>query len=170
MPEHDSLAVTWRPRNEIRPYPGNPRTITPAAVGKVADSIREYGWRQPIVVDEADEIIIGHTRWLAAGALGHEVVPVHTARGLTPEQVRALRLADNRTHDEAQWNLAALELELKALDLEGFDLALTAFDPSQWPREPDFEPASSPTSKPLDRLSEFHCPSCGHVFEAGARR
>lgn len=111
----------------VLPYEKNPRRNVDA-VAKVAASIREFGFRQPIVVDEAGVIIVGHTRLLAARRLGLEVVPVHVARGLSEAQVRAYRLADNRSHEEAQWDVGLLAEELRALDASGFDLALTAFD------------------------------------------
>lgn len=170
MQKDESLTVAWRPIDEIRPFPGNPRKISERAVAKVAASIQNYGWRQPIVVDESGEIIVGHTRHRAAANLGLTHVPVHVATGMTPQEVRAYRLADNRTHDEAEWDIPALELELKALSDIDFDLALTGFDQQDWPQEPNFDPSPEPTSKPLDHLTEFNCPACGHVFERGARR
>ena len=71
----------------------------------VAASIREFGFRQPIVVDEKGVIVVGHTRYKAAITLGLEKVPVHVARGLTPEQIKAYRIADNKTADLAAWDL-----------------------------------------------------------------
>ena len=105
--------------DRVVPYSRNARYISAVAVDKVAASIREFGWRQPIVVDAEGVIIAGHTRLLAAEKLGLERVPVHVASGLTAAQVRALRLADNRTHEESSWNLELLGaelLELKELD------------------------------------------------------
>ena len=77
--------------DRVKPYDKNPR-INDAAVDAVARSIQEFGFRQPIVVDEAGVIIVGHTRWKAAKKLGLEQVPVHVARGLTPEQARGYSL------------------------------------------------------------------------------
>src|SRR6266478_2766092 len=90
----NSLDIQWRPIDEIRPYPGNPRKVPPSAVDKVAASIAEFGWRQCIVVDGEGIIIVGHVRWLAAKQRGMERVPVHVAEGLSPEKARAYRLAD----------------------------------------------------------------------------
>src|SRR6476619_5101663 len=87
------------------PYARNARKIPPAAVDKVAASIKEFGWRQPIVVDSAAVIIAGHTRLLAAQKLGLKQVPVHVATGLSPAQVKAYRLMDNRSHEEAAWDM-----------------------------------------------------------------
>jgi ParB-like chromosome segregation protein Spo0J len=86
---------SW-PTSKPLPYARNARTLSAAAVDKVAASIREFGFRQPIVVDGAGTIICGHTRLLAAKKLGLEYVPVHVA-SLTPAQVRAYRLMDNRS-------------------------------------------------------------------------
>ena len=81
------------PIERVKPYEGNPR-INDAAVNAVARSIQKFGFRQPIVVDEDGVIVVGHTRWLAARKLGLNDVPVHVAKGLTPAQVKAYRLAD----------------------------------------------------------------------------
>lgn len=116
---------------EVRPYPRNPRRNDGEAVAKVAESLREFGWRQPLVVDEGMELIVGHTRLKAALSLGMKAVPVHIARGLTPDQVKAYRLADNRTGDEAEWDKDLLQLELGDLADKGFDLALTGFDEAE---------------------------------------
>jgi DNA modification methylase len=116
------------PIDRPRPYPKNARKWTAAAVGKVADSIREYGWRQPIVCDTDDVIIIGHLRLAAAKALNLLEVPVHVARDLTPAQVKGLRIMDNRSHEEAEWDLALLAPEIADLQALAFDLTLTGLD------------------------------------------
>lgn len=87
----------------VIPYARNPRK-NEAAIAKVAASIKEYGFRQPIVVDEEMVIIAGHTRLQAAQTLALKKVPVHVATGLTPAQIKAYRLADNRTHEDADPN------------------------------------------------------------------
>ena len=95
---------------------------------KCALSIGEYGWRQPIVVDEAGVIIAGHTRLLAAQKLGRETVPVHVATGLTPAQVKGLRLMDNRAAEESGWDDSLLVAELDELLALDFDLAYAGFE------------------------------------------
>jgi len=90
------MEVEMRPIGSIKPYENNPR-VNDAGVEAVAASIREYGFRQPLVVDEQDVIIVGHTRYKAAVKLGLTEVPVHVARGLTPAQARAYRIADRST-------------------------------------------------------------------------
>jgi len=119
--------IELRPLAEIKPYEKNPRQ-NDAAVDAVAESIRRFGFRQPIVVDEAGVIVCGHPRWKAAQKLGLAEVPVHIARDLTPEQVRAYRLADNKTAELAEWNLELLPIELAELQGAGIDWSLLGFD------------------------------------------
>ena len=114
-----------------KPYQNNPRMISPEAIAKVAKSIQEYGFQQPIVVDEDDIILVGHTRLMAAQSLGVSEVPVHVATGLTASQKRGYRVADNRTGTESQWDYPLLKLELENLQSDQFDLGLTAFDPGE---------------------------------------
>ena len=91
-------------------------------------SIEAFGFKQPIVVDTDHVIIAGHTRYLAAKQLGLSEVPVLTAHDLTPEQAKAYRLADNRTHEESTWNNELLALELGDLKDLNFDVSLTGFN------------------------------------------
>ncbi len=121
------LNVEQRPLADIKPYDKNPR-VNDAAVDAVAESIRRFGFRQPIVVDEAGVIVCGHTRWKAAQKLGLEQVPVHIARDLTAEQIRAYRIADNKTAELAEWNLELLPLEMAELQGAGIDWSLLGFD------------------------------------------
>ncbi len=91
-------------------------------------SIKEYGFSQPIVVDSDSVIIVGHTRLKAAQKLGLERVPVVVASHLTPEQVRAYRIADNKTAEIAEWNYDLLPIELSALQEANYDLGLLGFN------------------------------------------
>ena len=121
------MKIERRPLSEIKPYPNNPR-INDGAVDAVAASIRQFGFRQPIVVDTEGVIIVGHTRYKAALKLGLEKVPVHVATDLTPEQVKAYRIADNKTAELAEWNYELLPIELGELRACNFDLGLLGFD------------------------------------------
>ncbi|MBO5309174.1 MAG: ParB N-terminal domain-containing protein [Lentisphaeria bacterium] len=112
---------------DIHPYEKNPR-LNEGAVDAVARSIKEFGWRAPIVVDKDMVIICGHTRLKAAIKLGLDVVPVHIADNLTPGQVQAYRIADNKTGEIAEWDYSLLPLELKELQDASFDLSLLGFD------------------------------------------
>jgi DNA modification methylase len=122
-----SFKVEIREIGTIRPYENNPR-LNDGAVEAVARSLEEFGFRQPIVIDDDGVIIAGHTRYKAAEKLGLQNVPVHVATDLSPEQVRAYRLADNRTGEIATWDLDILPIELAALQDLGYDLDILAFD------------------------------------------
>ena len=113
--------------SKVVPYARNPRK-NQAAIVKVAASIKEFGFRQPIVVDSEMTIVVGHTRYLAAMQLGMEKVPVHVAEGLTPSQIKAYRIMDNRSHEDSEWDEILLPLEFADLKEMGFDLELTGFD------------------------------------------
>ncbi|NIA07169.1 MAG: ParB N-terminal domain-containing protein [Actinobacteria bacterium] len=121
------MKVEMRDIATVKPYDKNPR-INDAAVDAVAASLKEFGFRQPIVIDADNVIICGHTRWKAAQKLGLTKVPVHVATDLTPEQIRAYRIADNKTAELAQWNFDLLPIELGELQDGGFDLNLLGFD------------------------------------------
>lgn len=123
----EPMTVEWWPIEKVIPYPKNARTLSDRAVATVAASIQAFGWRQPIVVDRKGVIIVGHTRRLAAIKLGHASVPVHVAKNLTPAQVKAYRLMDNRSADESSWDIELVEAEMIELQTLDFDLALTGF-------------------------------------------
>ncbi len=124
------MDVVELPLERLIPYARNPRK-NESAVATVAASLKEFGWRQPIVVDEEMVILAGHTRLEAARQLGLSTAPVHVARGLTPAQARAYRLMDNRASENAEWDEALLGLELGDLQGDGFDLGLTGFDDAE---------------------------------------
>src|SRR5215471_11200029 len=120
------MHVSMRAITTIKPYPGNPRRNA-QAVDAVAASIKAFGFRQPIVVDEHGVIVVGSTRYLAALQLGLETVPVHVATGLTPAQLKAYRIADNKTAELADWDLHLLVQELTELQQMDFDLGTVGF-------------------------------------------
>lgn len=165
-----ALDVVATPIGDITAYAKNPRK-NEAAIAKTAASIQEFGWRQPIVVDESGTIIAGHTRLLAARQLGLDTVPVHVARGLTPAQVRAYRLADNRTGQEAEWDLPLLSEELADLKALDFDLSVTGFDDDEMDRIAGevglVDPASGGAAPVLGQGAsgkEHQCPRCGYEW------
>ncbi len=121
------MKIEIRKLTDIRAYTGNPR-VNDDAVAAVAASIREFGFRQPIVVDADGVIICGHTRYKAAQVLGLERVPVHVARDLTPAQIKAYRIADNKTAELSAWDFDLLPIELSELQAGDFDLSLLGFD------------------------------------------
>jgi ParB-like chromosome segregation protein Spo0J len=121
------MQIELRPITSIRPYERNPR-LNDAGVDAVARSLQEFGWRQPIVVDEEGVIVVGHTRYKAALKLGMTEVPVHVAIGLTPAQLQAYRIADNQTAAFSTWDDDKLTAELMDLQKQGYDLDLTGFE------------------------------------------
>lgn len=159
--------------SDIRPYERNPRN-NDAAVDAVAKSIQEFGWRAPIVVDKDMVIVAGHTRLKAAIKLGMAEVPVHVASDLTPEQIQAYRIADNKTGEIAEWNYDLLPLELKELQGEGFDMSLLGFDTSELEKllsdvgdevaEGETEPDAVP------EVPDEACSQPGKVYRLGNHR
>ena len=110
------------------PYARNPRN-NKAGIDKVASSIKEFGFKQPIVVDSEMVIIVGHTRYYAAKKLKLKKVPVLVAKDLTPAQAKAYRIADNRTSEESTWDEELLKLELEDLNKDdSLSIELTGFD------------------------------------------
>jgi site-specific DNA-methyltransferase (adenine-specific) len=126
----NTMEIKIKKINEIIPYEGNPR-LNDAAIDAVAQSIKAFGWRNPIIVDRDHVIIAGHTRLKAAQKLGWGEVPVHVADDLTPSQVKALRIADNKTAELSEWNYELLPIELKDLEGANFDLSLLGFDSNE---------------------------------------
>jgi ParB-like chromosome segregation protein Spo0J len=120
------MEVVQASTESVIPYAGNPR-INDGAVDNVASSIQEFGFRQPIVVDENYIILVGHTRLAAARRLGLESVPIHIAEGLSESQKRAYRIADNRVAQDSKWDDVLLKIELEDLDDNDYDLEHTGF-------------------------------------------
>jgi len=118
--------VELRAIEAIIPYENNPR-INDKAVDAVATSLAEFGFRQPIVVDTEGVIVCGHTRWKAAQKLGLAKAPVHVAKDLSPEQIKAYRIADNKSGELAEWDFDILPIELSELQAAGFDMDVLAF-------------------------------------------
>jgi site-specific DNA-methyltransferase (adenine-specific) len=121
----EELRIEYLPVDVLKPYSRNAKKHPDEQVEHIANSIREFGFRQPLVIDRDGVLVIGHGRLLAAKKLGLETVPCVRADDLTDEQVKALRLADNKTN-ESGWDFAALEEELNGLEAE-FDMAEFGF-------------------------------------------
>jgi DNA modification methylase len=156
------MQVQWRNINDIMPYSNNPRHNN-HAVAAVAASIQAFGFRQPLVVDKEDMIVVGETRWKAAKLLGLMEVPVHVAVELTPAQCKAYRLADNKCAELAEWNDELLGQELADLQKLDFDIDLLGFSSEELNRlldtasspprtDPDDvpQPPDEPTTQPGD--------------------
>ena len=143
--------------SDIRPYEKNPR-LNEGAVDAVAASIKEFGWRAPIVVDREMVIICGHTRLLAAKKLGLTKVPCVVADHLTDAQIKAFRIADNKVAELATWNSELLQVELDALKELNFDMTefgfdedeLNALDDVEEDEVPEVDEESEPITRPGD--------------------
>ena len=149
----------------VKPYEKNPRR-NDKAVEAVARSIREFGFRQPIVVDAGGVIVVGHTRYKAALRLGLKTVPVHVAADLSPQQARAYRIADNRTNETAEWDVDLLPIELGELRGDGVDLKLLGFtdkELAEYLREFDTD-LDDGAGDAEDTAETVRCPKCGHEF------
>lgn len=135
------MEIIQKSIDEIVPYENNPR-VNEKAVQYVAESISEFGFKVPIVVDRDGTIITGHTRLMAAQQLGMEYVPCIVAADLSEDQANAYRLADNRVSEKSKWDLHKLDIELakvKSIDMKRFDFRLpkirTTTSPAPVPRE-----------------------------------
>ncbi len=116
--------------DEIKPYKNNPREISNEAVEKVVKSIKVFGYNQPIVVDNDNVIVVGHTRWKALKKLGREKVFI-IKKNFTKNNAVAYRIMDNRANEESKWQNKLLKEELNLLQDENFDLDLTGFDETE---------------------------------------
>ncbi len=124
------MEIVKRKLSDLKPYKRNPR-INSKAVDAIAQSIQEYGFRQPIVTTADGEIIAGHTRYKAAEKLGLDIVPVHIAEGLNEAQIKAYRIADNKLAELSQWDKELLPLELADLRGMDVDLSLLGFNEAE---------------------------------------
>lgn len=128
------LKVEYVPIDSVKPYPKNAKKHPDKQVDQIANSIREFGWQQPIVIDRDGVVVIGHGRLLAAKKLGQQEAPVVRADDLTPEQINALRLADNKTN-ESEWDFEFLTTELDNIidiDMSQFGFEIKMDTDEEW--------------------------------------
>jgi hypothetical protein len=128
---HPELAIEWWPVEQPIDYARNASQITDENVAKMAAILKEFGWRQAVVVDKEEVIVAGHLRRAAARKLGFTHIPVHVASDLTAAQCKAYRLADNRIAEEVERSSELIAFEISELHELGYDLELTAFDPGE---------------------------------------
>lgn len=155
------MTVIERDLNSIRPYENNPR-LNDNAVEYVANSIRSFGWKQPIVIDRDGVIVAGHTRYKAAKQLGLKTAPCVVADDLTPEQIKAYRLADNKVAELAAWDFTALEEELAEIDMDMSDFGFFDEEDEELDihEDEDFEP--EPPAQPKAKR--------GGIYQLGDHR
>ena len=148
---------------DLKPYENNPRK-NDQAVDAVAESIKQCGYIAPIIVDEDNVILAGHTRYKALKKLGRKDAECIVKAGLTEEQKRKYRLLDNKTNEFAEWDLDLLADELEGLDFDDFDFK---FEEKEESFNEDvlselFTDAPEKEKKP----KQIQCPHCGQWFEA----
>lgn len=164
------MQIELRDIQDLHPYEKNPR-LNDDAVEAVARSLREFGFRQPIVIDEHGVIIVGHTRYKAALKLGLAKVPVHVAKDLSPEQIKAYRIADNQTATLADWDYELLPIELGELKEMNFNLDLLGFaedELAQWLDPGVQEGLTDPDEVPLPPDAAVTQP--GDIWRLGDHR
>ena len=170
---NSKLHIVYKNIDDLIPYVNNPKQHSEEQIKKIASSIIEFGFKVPIIIDRNNVIIAGHGRYEAAKKIGLKEVPVIIADDLTPAQVKAFRIADNKV-TESDWDLESLATELTQLKEFNYDLELTGFDEEEVQSLIDdlaiddfFE------EKPHDSVSEKEdkdtttvvCPQCGFIFE-----
>ena len=160
----DRIDIIYKSVDELIPYINNPRR-NDNAVDAVASSIKNFGFKQPIVVDKNNEIVAGHTRLLASKKLGLEEVPVIIADDLNEGQIRAYRLADNKVSELADWDYELLDLELEEIEVEDLDFDMEEFGfEVSINNEVDWDDYEE-TELKEDNSNLKKCPNCGCEFE-----
>lgn len=152
--------------NKLIPYARNPRN-NDAAVDKVAASIKEFGFQSPIIIDKENVVIAGHTRLLAAKKLGLKEVPILIADKLTPQQVKAYRIADNKTADYSEFDNELLILEIQELIDAEYNIDLTGFDNVDIEllfKEIEIEEEIKESEFDENIETKYECPKCGYKW------
>ena len=158
------MEITYKKPDELTPYENNTKVHPPEQVDRIAESIKRFGWQQPIVVDRDNVVIIGHGRLMAAKQLMLDSVPVVYADNLTEEEAQALRLADNKTN-ESPWDFQKLEEELAALDIAGIDMSKFGFEVGE-----DFIDHTEITEDETPELPEEPKAKRGEIYRLGNHR
>lgn len=148
------MQIYQRPLSDIKPYEKNPRKKH--NIDKVMKSIKDFGFQQPIVVDRAGVIVVGHSRYLASKELGLETVPVVIA-DLPPEKIKAYRIADNKTNEDSDWDFKLLNQEFQDLLDNNFEIEMTAFTDNELEDFFTFDKEEEGQKV----KSEKKCPNCG---------
>lgn len=157
--------------DRVIPYANNPRKNDGEAVDRVASSIKEYGFKNPIIVDKDNVIVAGHTRYKAAKKLNLDKVPIIKADDLTPAQIKAFRIADNKVAEYSSWDNELLSIELEGLQDLDFYLDLTGLE--EWEIDNLINPVSDEDLQDFfiekeekeKEPKKIKCPHCGEEFE-----
>ena len=148
--------------DDLKPYENNPRK-NDSAVEAVKKSIQQFGFKEPIVIDKDNVIVCGHTRLKAAKLLGLEKIPCVIADDLTPEQIKAFRLIDNKTAELAEWDFEKLENELSNIEIPDFDISEFDFGIKNFSEE-TFKNFEENVSKAKEK-KVIVCPKCGEEIQ-----
>ena len=152
---------------ELIPYINNPRN-NENAIDKVASSIKEFGFKVPIVVDKDKVVVTGHTRLLASKKLGLEEVPCVIAEDLSEAQIKAFRIADNKVSEYSTWDNELLNIELEQLEELNFDMSefgVSVFEPIEFEIDGDIEDILEEEYQEPPKKT-CTCPNCGHTDSA----
>lgn len=152
------MEVVYRKRGDLVPYENNPRK-NDGAVDAVAASIKEFGWKVPVIIDKDNVVVAGHTRLKAAEKLGIEDIPCIVADDLTDDQLKAFRLADNKVSEFSSWDYDKLRAEIADLDLDMGQFGISLTD------VPDFSDYFSEADEKEKKPKQYTCPCCGRTFE-----
>lgn len=167
-----NLQIEYRNINDLIPYINNSRTHSDEQVTQIASSIKEFGFTNPILIDEQGGVIAGHGRILAGKKLNLKEVPTITLAGLTEAQKKAYVIADNKLALNSDWDMDLLKIELNRLEEMDFDLSLTGFDDFELQQLENViddvdEPDSSSQEINVDDFEmDCKCPRCGFEFNA----
>ena len=164
------MEIIYKKVNDLIPYINNSRTHSEEQVNQIVASINEFGFTNPILIDEKDNIIAGHGRLLASKKLKMEEVPCIVLSGLTEAQKKAYIIADNKMALNAGWDFNLLSLELENLKELDFDLELTGFDTDEIDSllgtNEDIQDNDYEEQELKENKTELHkCPECGCEFE-----
>lgn len=155
------MQIIMKKLADIVPYANNTKKHDKTQIKNVAESIKKYGWVQPLVIDNDGTIVIGHCRALAAEKLGIEEVPCVVVSDLTEEEINALRIVDNKTN-ESPWDFDLLSAELPEIDLSDFEFDFNIPTDFSGDMIDDFFDEVEPKEKEPKKVQ---CPHCGEYFE-----
>lgn len=162
-----TLKIIYRPINELKRHKNNARTHPQSQIEQIINSVNEFGWTNPILIDEGDIIIAGHGRLESAEILGLNEVPCIVLSGLTDAQKRAYRIADNQLPLNAGWDIELLQSEIEALKLENFDIDLLGFNSDEFNKTVSTNEINFPDSFSECNETSLNnkCPKCGFEYD-----
>ena len=170
--KQDKRTIEYVATSKLTPYARNSRTHSPQQVKQIAASIKEFGFTNPVLIDEANGIIAGHGRVMAAEHLQLTEVPCIRLEYLTETQKKAYVIADNKLAMLSEWDEQLLSLELNELNSNSYDMSLVGFDSAELEKAMNidmlFEPGTEDDQGKLDQLEPklVKCPSCLFVFDS----